>query len=74
MASIFEDFQDLINRGQQNNMTRDAKLIILGQILYAVTRNELTNQQAWKLEEMLGNRQDWEADLAYVIFGENITS
>ena len=74
MASIFEDFQDMINRGQQNNMTRDAKLIILGQILYAVTRNELTNQQAWKLEEMLGNRQDWEADLAYVIFGENITS
>ncbi len=60
MASVFEDFQDLINRGHKSNMTRDAKLIILGQILYAVTCNELTNQQAWKLEEMLGNRQDWE--------------
>jgi thiazole synthase len=72
MASVFDDFQDIINRGQKNNMTRDAKLIILGQILYAVTRNELTNQQAWKLEEMLGDRQEWENDLAYVIFGEKM--
>ena len=73
-TSIFENFQDLINRGQQNNMTRDAKLIILGQILYAVTRNELNNDQAWKLEEMLGGREQWEDDLAYAIFGEKIIS
>ena len=74
MASIFDDFKDMIKRGQENHMSKNAKLIILGQILYAVTRNELTNKQAWELEAMLGERQEWEADLAYVIFGENIVS
>lgn len=74
MENIFNDFKDLIKRGQQNKMSHNAKLIILGQILYAVSRNELTNKQAWELEEMLGERQEWEADLAYVIFGENIMS
>ena len=34
------------------------------------TRNELTNQEAWGLEEMLGNREEWENDLSYAIFGE----
>ena len=74
MENIFNDFKDLIKRGQQNQMSKNAKLIILGQILYAVSRNELTNKQAWELEEMLGDRQEWEADLAYAIFCENIIS
>ena len=72
MDTIFEIFKERIKKGQINNMPRDAKLILLGQILYAVTRNELTNQEAWELEEMLGNREEWEEGLSYAIFGEFI--
>lgn len=72
MESIFETFKERIEHGQGNNMPRDAKLIFLGQILYAVTRNELTNKEAWELEEMLGNREEWEEGLSYTIFGESI--
>jgi hypothetical protein len=32
-------------------------------------RYELTNRQAWELEEILGGRQQWEDGLAYAIFG-----
>lgn len=71
MENIFENFQEIIERGKRNQMPRDAKLIILGEILYAVTRNELTNREAWELEEMLGNREDWEEGLAYAVFGES---
>ncbi|PSF32673.1 hypothetical protein C7H19_21355 [Aphanothece hegewaldii CCALA 016] len=72
MENIFETFKERIEKGQSNNMPRDAKLILLGQILYAVTRNELTNQEAWKLETMLGNPEEWEEGLSYAIFGESI--
>lgn len=59
MVSVFEEFKELIEQGLRNNMLQEAKLIILGQILYAVTRDELTNQQGWQLEEMLGGRKQW---------------
>ena len=70
--AVFEEFKQRIEEGLKNNMPRDAKLIILGQILYAVTRDELTNQEGWQLEEMLGGREQWKESLAYAIFGEQL--
>ena len=70
MKTIFDNFKDRIERGKIKKIPRDAKLIILGQILYAVTRNELSEKQGWELEEMLGGRDEWEDALAYAIFGE----
>jgi thiazole synthase len=70
METTFENFKDRIERSKINKIPRDAKLIILGQILYAVTRNELSEKQGWELEEMLGGREEWEDALAYAIFGE----
>jgi thiazole synthase len=72
MAIVFEEFQELIERGLQNNMPQEAKLIILGQILYAVTRDELSNQEGWQLEEMLGGREQWKDALSYAIFGNEL--
>ncbi len=72
MVGVFEEFKELIEQGIKNNMPRDAKLIILGQILYAVTRDELTSQEGWQLEEMLGGRDQWKEGLAYAIFGEKL--
>ena len=70
--AVFEEFKERIEEGLKNNMPRDAKLIILGQILYAVTRDELTNQEGSQLEEMLGGREQWKESLAYAIFGEKL--
>jgi thiazole synthase len=53
-------------------MPQEAKLIILGQILYAVTRDELTNQEGWQLEELLGEREQWKDALSYAIFGNEL--
>lgn len=72
MANVFEEFKELIEQGLQNNMPQESKLIILGQILYAVTRDELTNQQGWQLEEMLGGRKQWKDALNYAIFGNEL--
>jgi thiazole synthase len=72
MAIVFEEFQELIERGLQNNMPQEAKLIILGQIIYAVTRDELSNQEGWQLEEMLGGREQWKDALSYAIFGNEL--
>jgi thiazole synthase len=72
MAIVFEEFQELIERGLQNNMPQEAKLIILGQILYAVTRDELTNQEGWRLEELLGGREQRKDALSYAIFGNEL--
>jgi thiazole synthase len=72
MAVVFEEFKELIERGLQNNMPQEAKLIILGQILYAVTRDELTNQEGWQLEDLLGGREQWKDALGYAIFGNEL--
>lgn len=74
MDSVFEEFKETIEQGLANEMPRDAKLILLGQILYAVTRDELTNQEAWQLEEMLGGREQWEKSLGYAVFGQAIAT
>ena len=70
MESTFKDFEEIIQQGLQNNMPHDAKLIILGQIIYAVTRDELSIEEGWQLEKMLGGREQWEQAIEYAIFGD----
>ncbi|MEG4851881.1 thiazole synthase [Microcoleus sp. B5-D4] len=70
MGSVFQEFEEIVNNGIKNNMPRDARLIIVGEILYAVTRDELTNKEGWLLENMLGGREEWEKGLEYAIFGD----
>ncbi|MEG4009576.1 thiazole synthase [Microcoleus sp. Pol11C1] len=70
MGSVFQEFEEIVNSGIKNNMPRDARLIIVGEILYAVTRDELTNKEGWLLENMLGGREEWEKGLEYAIFGD----
>jgi len=69
MEDVFKEFKEVIQTGLKNNMPRDAKLIAVGQIIHAVTRDELTNKEGWQLEEMLGGRIQWEDALEYSIFG-----
>jgi thiazole synthase len=69
MEDHFSEFKEIVGRGLKNNMPRDAKLITVGQILYAVTCDHLTIEEAWQLEAMLGGRKQWEEALEYSIFG-----
>jgi len=70
MGNVFQEFEEIVNSGIKNNMPRDARLIIVGEILYAVTKDELTNKEGWLLENMLGGREEWEKGLEYAIFGD----
>ncbi|MBE9123331.1 thiazole synthase [Tychonema sp. LEGE 07199] len=69
MEDHFNEFKEIVARGLNNNMPRDAKLISLGQILSAVTHDDLTIEEGWQLEAMLGGREQWEEALEYSIFG-----
>ncbi|MBA3924026.1 MAG: hypothetical protein H0X31_20950 [Nostocaceae cyanobacterium] len=69
MESNFKEFKEIIEIGLQNNMPRDAKLIMVGQILNAVACNQLTIEEGQKLEEIMGGRKEWEEALGYAIFG-----
>jgi thiazole synthase len=69
MEDHFSEFKEIVECGLKNNMPRDAKLITVGQILYAVTRDDLTIKEGWLLEEMMGGRKQWEEALEYSIFG-----
>ena len=71
MGSVFQEFEEIVNSGIKNNMPRDARLILVGEILYAVTRDELSNKEGWLLENMLGGREEWEKGLEYAIFGDS---
>ena len=64
MEDVFNEFEEAIQTGLKNNMPRDAKLITIGQILYAVTRDELTNEEGWKLEEMMGGEHSGKRHLS----------
>ncbi len=67
MKDAFNEFKEIIQTGLKNNMPRDAKLITVGQIIHAVTRDELTNKEGWLLEEMMGGRTEWEDALEFSI-------
>jgi len=69
MDSVFSSYKELIETGLASNMPRDAKLIILGQILNSVARSELSRKQAYKLEDMIGGREQFSEALSYAIFG-----
>lgn len=45
MKDVFKEFEELIQTSLKNNMSRDAKLMTVGQILYAVTRDDLTIEE-----------------------------
>jgi thiazole synthase len=70
MEDVFEDFKQRIEAAVKRNMPRDAKLVVLGQISYAVIRDEITHRQADELKRMMGNPVEWEDAMEWAIFGE----
>ncbi|PSF36311.1 hypothetical protein C7H19_13490 [Aphanothece hegewaldii CCALA 016] len=50
---MFNSFKEKINLGWQNQIPLEAKLILLGEVIYATERQDLTPKQARELEELL---------------------
>ncbi len=56
----FEDFKEIVELALKNEATRDARLILVGRISYALEVAELTFVEAHTLEDLLGGRMEWQ--------------
>ena len=76
MESIFNSFFDRIRLGKKNNIPYESRLIILGEIIYATERQDLTPKEARELEEMLNlteNVLNYSIVKEQAIFGEIVS-
>ena len=70
MESVFKDFEYTIKEGLKNQMPIESKLIILGQMHYAMERGDLTIKEVEKLEELLGvGLKNYRQEIEYAVFG-----
>ena len=70
MESVFKDFEYTIKEGLKNQMPIESKLIILGQMHYAMERGDLTIKEVEKLEELLGvGLKNYRQEMEYAVFG-----
>lgn len=76
MENIFNSFKERIQLGIKNNIPLESRLIILGEIIYASERQDITPKQARELEEFL-NLGNFIANYTMVreqaIFGELVS-
>jgi thiazole synthase len=68
------DFAEIIDLALQNQISRDAKLILVGRISYALEIGELSFTEAHQLEEKLGGRQQWQEAYEIALSGETENS
>ncbi|WP_323293816.1 hypothetical protein [Crocosphaera sp. XPORK-15E] len=70
MESVFKDFEYTISEGLKHLMPLESKLIILGQMHYAMERGDLTIKEVEKLEELLGvGLKNYRQAMEYAVFG-----
>lgn len=70
MESVFNNFEYTINLGLKNGMPIESKLIILGQMHYAMERGDLTIKEVEKLENLLGvGLKNYRREMEFAVFG-----
>ena len=71
MDIVFNNFKYTIELGVKNQMPLESKLILLGQIHYAMERRDLTIKEVEKLEDLLGiGLNNYQKEMEYAVFGE----
>ncbi|MEG4446214.1 hypothetical protein QUB47_30555 [Microcoleus sp. AT9_B5] len=73
MENLFHSFKERINMAIKNNIPVEAKLIMLGELIYAAERKDLTPKQARELETLLRLSEiikNYDAIREQAIFGE----
>jgi hypothetical protein len=70
MDRIFDNFEYTIKLGLENNMPLESKLILVGQIHYAMERGDLTIKEVDKLEDLLGvGVKTHKREMEFAVFG-----
>jgi hypothetical protein len=70
MERVFNNFYYTIQEGLKNEMPLESKLIILGQIYYAMERGDLTIKELDELEKLLGvGLKNYRQQMEYAVFG-----
>ncbi|MEG4287098.1 hypothetical protein QUB68_28740 [Microcoleus sp. A006_D1] len=73
MENLFNSFKERIELGIKNNIPVEARLIVLGELIYAAERKDLTPKQARELESLLRLSEilkNYQAIREQAIFGE----
>ncbi|MCC3408944.1 MAG: hypothetical protein JGK17_25890 [Microcoleus sp. PH2017_10_PVI_O_A] len=73
MENLFNSFKARIELGIKNNIPVEARLIVLGELIYAAERKDLTPKQARELEALLRLSEilkNYQAIREQAIFGE----
>ncbi|MEG4507097.1 hypothetical protein QUA81_27325 [Microcoleus sp. F6_B4] len=73
MENLFNSFKERIELGITNNIPVEARLIVLGELIYAAERRDLTPKQARELEALLRLSEilkNYQAIREQAIFGE----
>lgn len=71
MDRVFNNFKYTINKGLQNGMPLESKLILLGQMHYAMERGDITIKEVEQLEELLGvGVKNYQREMEFAVFGE----
>ncbi len=73
MENLFNSFKERIELGVKNNIPVEARLIVLGELIYAAERKDLTPKQARELEALLRLSEilkNYQAIREQAIFGE----
>ena len=70
MERVFNNFVYTIREGIKNKMPRSSKLIVLGQMYYAMERGDLTIKELDELEKILGvGLKNYRQQMEYAVFG-----
>lgn len=70
MERVFNNFTYTIEEGIKNKMPLESKLIILGQMYYAMERGDLTIKELDELEQLLGvGLKNYRQQMEYAVFG-----
>lgn len=65
----FEDFKEIVELALKNDAPREARLILVGRISYALEIGELSFTEAHALEDLLGGRQEWQTAYEMALSG-----
>jgi hypothetical protein len=71
MVDVFKDFEYIIQQGKIKSMPSESKLLILGQMHYAMKRGDLTVSEIDALEKILGvGIGKYKKAIEFALFGE----
>ena len=71
MEKHFRDLKEIIEQAQSNNAPQESELVLVGQILYAQMRGDLTIDESLELEEMLDLPDNAQQIIEFAMFGDD---